>query len=79
MACSNGCPTPGVHTSWGECVRSKGLRIGYANSANGWDLTREKAFEKENDAYVQALKDGLQPNGVLMPQIRRAYEEAERS
>lgn len=75
--CSEGCPTPGAHRSWGECVRSKATRIGYANSAGGWDLSKEKRFQRENEAYVQALKDGLNPQTPTWPGIRKAYAEAE--
>lgn len=78
MACTSGCPTPGEHANWGECMRAKNSRIGYANSANGWDYSKQKRFEAENAAYRQALRDGLEPQGVLMPQIRKAYEDAEK-
>lgn len=46
MSCSTGCPTQD-HQSWGECVRSKGLRVAWAASAKGLDLTREKKWDKE--------------------------------
>lgn len=76
--CSSGCPNPGSHTSWGDCQRSKRLNIGYANSANGWDYSKEKAFQKENDAYVKALSDGLDPVTPTWHGIRKAYAEAEK-
>ena len=75
--CSQGCPTPGAHTSFGECLRAKSLKIGYARSSAGWDFTREKNFQRENDAYVKALKDGLDPQTPTWPGIRKAYAEAE--
>lgn len=76
--CSSGCPEPGTHASWGECIRAKEARIGYANSAGGWDRTKQKRFEAENSAYRQALKDGLDPQTPTWRGIRKAYAEAER-
>lgn len=36
--CTSGCPTQD-HATWGECVRSKGLRVAYCQSAKGHDFT----------------------------------------
>lgn len=36
--CTSGCPTKD-HATWGECVRAKGLRVAYCNSAKGHDYT----------------------------------------
>ena len=47
MSCSSGCPTPGAHETWGECVRSKNTRVGWAASAAGRDLTTEKKWDAE--------------------------------
>ena len=77
MACRTGCPTQD-HGSWGKCARSADMRIAYANSANGWDLTREKAFRKENENYRQALSDGLNPASPTNAAVRKAYEAAEK-
>lgn len=74
--CRSGCATRD-HTSFGDCLKAANLRIGYCRSAAGWDATREKAFQRENERYAQALRDGLQPNGVLNAQIDRAYRAAE--
>ena len=76
--CRSGCPTPGAHESWGACARAASLRIGYANSAGGWDWSREKDFRRENEAYRTALSDGLKPDTPTWQGIRRAYAEAEK-
>ena len=76
--CSSGCPTPGGHSSWGECQRSKNLRILYANSAAGWDFTKQKRFEAENAAYRSAVANGLQPEAPTFAAVRRAETAAEK-
>ena len=47
MNCSTGCPTPGAHESWGECVRAKNTRVAWAASARGLDATAEKKWDAE--------------------------------
>jgi hypothetical protein len=60
------------HASWGECVKAKGLRIGYANSAGGQDLTAQKKFDKNLDAYRAARAQGIQPAGTDRASVDRA-------
>lgn len=54
MSCSSGCPTPGAHASWGECVKAKNTRVGWAASAAGRDRTAEKKWDKELSDYRDA-------------------------
>lgn len=44
--CSSGCLTKD-HASWGECVRAKNTRVGWAASASGLDRTKDKKFDAE--------------------------------
>lgn len=74
MACSERCLTPGKHATWGECIRDKGLRIGYAASAKGWDATTQKKWDAELQAYKDARAQGIQPAGTQMHQIKQAVE-----
>lgn len=76
MACRTGCPD-GTHTSWGECARAARFGIAYCNSAGGWDYSREKRFQSENDYYAQAISDGLEPATVNRASIDAAYAAAE--
>lgn len=75
MACRTGCPT-GDCGSYAACLRGMGLHIGYANSAHGWDFSKEKRFQREQEGYRQAVKDGLNPAGVDSVSVRRAYDDA---
>lgn len=59
-------------------MRSANMRIMYANSANGWDLTKEKRFRAENEAYRNAVAQGLEPKSVSFKAVREAEAAAER-
>lgn len=72
MACSSSCPTPGSHRSMGECIRSKGVRVAYANTAGGLDLTTQKAWDSELDLYRAARKEGIQPASTKRRDIENA-------
>ena len=74
MSCSSGCLTPGVHKSWGECVKAKSLRVAYCNSASGQDFTAQKRWDAELDLYASARRQGIQPESTRTPDIRAAIE-----
>lgn len=71
--CGTDCKT------FGECVRAKGLRIGWSRSAAGLDLSAEKAKDKELNLYASAVKQGVQPAGTRTHQIRHALEKSEQT
>ena len=58
--CRTGCPTQD-HVSWAACARDSGIRVAYCDSANGRDLTAQKNWDRELDAYGAARKQGIQP------------------
>lgn len=67
------------HLTFGECMRSKGVRVGYCRSAAGWDATREKRWDGELAAYRAARAEGIQPDGTTMRQVEKAREESDRT
>ena len=71
MSCSSGCPTQD-HESYGECLRAKATRVAYSSSATGWDLTRQKKWDAELQAYRDARAEGIQPAGTSMRKIDEA-------
>lgn len=79
MSCTSGCPTPGAHSSWGECLRAKRTRVVWANSAAGADLTREKSWQRNLDEYSQLRSEGVQPRGTSPAAVREARELADSS
>lgn len=64
------------HPTYGACLRSKNLKIAYANSANGKDYTQQKRWDKELALYGEARAAGLQPNSTKTADIRAAMEAA---
>jgi hypothetical protein len=76
MACSSTCPTQD-HPSLGACIRDKGVRVGWANSASGLDATSEKKWDKDLDFYRDARRQGVQPSGTSRDQVDRAMRISE--
>ena len=72
-ACTAGCATQD-HATYGACLRGKGVRVAWCNSANGLDATREKKADAELTAYADAKKAGIQPAGTSMRKFRAAVE-----
>jgi hypothetical protein len=79
MNCSTGCPTPGAHKTWGECLRAKNTRVAWAASARGLDLTTEKKWDKELSDYRDARAQGVQPAGTTRPKIEQAMQISEKT
>lgn len=71
MACTSGCPTK-TCPSYAACLRGKGARVAYANSAKGLDYTQQKNWDRELDVYKQARAEGIQPAGTKRSQVERA-------
>lgn len=70
--CSSKCPTPGAHTTFGQCMRAKNVRLGDVGGggiAKGWD--------SDLYAYADARKAGIQPSGVDRASVDRAVRISE--
>lgn len=65
--------------TFGECIRNKGLRIGFCRSAAGFDYSQHKAWNKELDDYASARGQGVQPAGTKLAQIRDALDRSDAS
>lgn len=76
MACSSGCPSPGSHATWGECVRSKRSAVMGLESTAG-DYTSNKRMHRENAAYRDAVAEGLQPQAPTFEAVDRARKAAD--
>jgi len=77
MACSTGCRTQD-HSSYAECLRSKGSRVAYCNSANGWDYTKQKSWDAELARYRSVVRQGLNPESCTNAAMDKAIAKAER-
>jgi len=72
MSCTSGCPTPGAHESWGACLRAKNPRVGDLN------VTANKQFSRDNDAYRAARKQGIQPQTTQRVDVERAVKQSDK-
>jgi len=70
--CGRGCKT------FGECMRRKGIRVGWCKSLVGLDRTDEKAKNTELALYASARKQGIQPAMTKTPQIRYALDQSDK-
>lgn len=71
MACTTGCQTKTCE-SYAACLRNKGARVAYCNSAGGSDLTTQKRWDNEIANYRAARADGLQPASTRQADIDTA-------
>lgn len=69
--CSAGCATQD-HATYGECIRSKSLRVAYCQSAAGLDATRQKRWDSELDEYRAAVRQGIEPESTALRDTRAA-------
>jgi hypothetical protein len=76
--CSTSCRTGG-HATWGDCVRAKGLRVAYCQSAAGRDYSRQKAWDRELAGYRDARAQGIQPDGTTTAKIRQALDYSDKT
>lgn len=78
MACTAGCQYQDCG-SYAECLKGKGVRVGWANTAGGLDFTKEKAWNRELDAYASARRQGIQPAGTSTQKIEQAVRLSDMS
>jgi len=71
--CSSGCMT-GPHSSYGECLKAKQLGVLYAKSAIGQDLTAQKRWDSDLQAYRDARAQGIQPDTTLRKDVDAAVQ-----
>lgn len=74
MPCTSSCLTQD-HSSWGECARSKNLRIGYCGQGGG-DATAQRKLDSELQAYRDARAQGIQPDGTTREKVEDAVRRS---
>lgn len=75
MACSSGCPSQS-HKSYGECMRSKGVRIPEIPVAA---LSVQKKADRNLDDYAKARKYGIQPQSTNPTHVQQAIRTSEQT
>jgi hypothetical protein len=74
VACSSACPTPGLHESYGACLRAKSLQVADV-TAHKYNQGQTKAL----NAYVDARRAGLQPETVFKKDTDKAWRITEKT
>lgn len=74
MACSSGCPTPGAHATWGECLRAKSLQVADVQ-AHHYNTGQHRQIKE----YVRAREAGLQPATVFKRDVDKAWASTEKT
>ena len=75
--CSSGCRVGG-HATYGECLRLKGGAVmGLESTGNSYSATQK--MHRENAAYRDAVKEGLQPAAPTQAAVDRARRAADRA
>ena len=69
--CTSGCPFQTCE-SYAACLKSKGVKVAYCNSASGQDYSAQKRHDSELDLYREARAQGIQPSGTRRTQIENA-------
>lgn len=72
--CSSTCQTKD-HKSFGECMRSKNLKL--SPRINDGYHDRQRSWDKELDNYESAVSQGVYPTGTKQKNIDAAMKEAE--
>jgi len=79
MACSSGCPTQD-HATWGECVRSKGLKVAYEGATlTGVDSKVQREADRNLENYAKARKYGIQPQSTNKKHVDFAIRKSEQT
>lgn len=66
------------HTTFGACLRAKGIRVGYCQSAKGHDRSLQNAHDRETDLYRAARAQGIQPGGTTTAATRFALDTSDK-
>lgn len=69
MACSSVCLTPGMHSTYGECIRAKSLRLSDKSTP---DYQRGHKWFQGVAEYRDARKQGIQPKTSRLEDVREA-------
>jgi hypothetical protein len=74
--CTSGCRTKD-HASYHECLADKRPRTFCASPSRGFDGTREKRWNRELDAYADARRQGIQPDGTTARKVEQAVRRSD--
>lgn len=73
--CTSGCVTRD-HESYGQCLRGKRMSV-MGLESTGNDFTANQLMHRENAAYRDAVKEGLQPSAPTFAAVDKARKAAD--
>lgn len=75
--CRSGCLSKD-HTSWGDCARDAGLRVGWLETMVGYDMRKERSVQSELSEYKSLRDQGIQPAGTTRYALDAAKSMSDR-
>jgi len=77
MTCASSCATQN-HATYGECLRSKRMMVGWARESAGLDRGADKKNDAECERYYRARVAGIQPDGTTEKKVNFATAMSEK-
>lgn len=62
------------HKTFGQCMRSKNIKVAYCQSAKGLDYSTQKRWDRDLDGYASARSEGMQPKSTNANDVQMARE-----
>jgi len=66
-----------TYPSYGAYLRGKSIRVAYTASAQGWDYSKQKRWDKELADYRAAVAQGIEPAGTDRASIEQAVKASD--
>lgn len=76
--CTSGCRSRS-HSSYGECLRDKGVKTFLASPSKGLDSSTQKRWDRELARYASARKQGIQPDGTTLRKVIEAEKASDKA
>lgn len=70
--CREGCPTPGEHKTWGECLRAANIHVPTQESQHHGRGMSTRAWDGELAAYRDARSQGIRPSSTRLADTNAA-------
>lgn len=71
--CTSGCPTPGAHETYGECLRGKSIQI------DRFSLSANQQAERAKDHTLKRFRDLAASGITAQSPLKKDVEAAEKA
>lgn len=72
--CSSGCPEPGTHATYAECLRAKHIKNQWLGGT-GPSARAQRQWDRDNEAYRQVVKAGGSLSTAMNKGVDAAYQQ----